>query len=201
MKNTLDIVLATRNKGKVGELRALLAGMPIELTSLADHPGVPKTVEDGDTFLANAQKKAREVVQATDQWALADDSGLMVEVLGGAPGVISARYAGTDGDHAANNAKLLEEMRDVPSGKRQAAFVCCMVLAAPDGREWDVEDRCEGEIALEPTGSGGFGYDPLFFVSQFGKTMAELTMHQKNSISHRGKALRHMKDVLLEILG
>jgi len=132
---------------------------------------------------------------------LADDSGLTVEALDGVPGVISARYAGTDGDHAANNSKLLEELRDVPSGERQAAFVCCMVLIAPDGKEWDVEDRCEGEISLEFAGTGGFGYDPLFFVQQFGKTMADLTMDQKNSISHRGKALRRMKDVLLEILG
>ena len=196
----ISLIIATRNPGKVEEIRALLEGMPVKLTSLADHPGLPKTVEDGDTFLANAQKKAREVARATGQWVLADDSGLAVEALDGAPGVISARYAGTDGDHAANNSKLLEDLRDVPSGGRQAAFVCCMVLIAPDGKEWDVEDRCEGEIALELIGAGGFGYDPLFFVSQFGKTMAELTMEQKNSISHRGKALRHMKDVLLEIL-
>jgi len=197
----MDLILATRNSGKVEELKALLEGMPVKLTSLADHPGVPKTVEDGDTFLANAQKKAREVARATGQWVLADDSGLTVEALDGVPGVISARYAGTDGDHAANNSKLLEELRDVPSGERQAAFVCCMVLIAPDGKEWDVEDRCEGEISLEFAGTGGFGYDPLFFVQQFGKTMADLTMDQKNSISHRGKALRRMKDVLLEILG
>lgn len=182
-------------------MRALLEGMPVKLTSLADYPEVPKTVEDGDTFLANARKKAREVAQVTGQWALADDSGLAVTALGGSPGVISARYAGKDGDHAANNVKLLEEMRDIPRAKRQAAFLCCMVLASPDGKEWDVEDRCEGEIVFELTGTGGFGYDPLFFVPQFGKTMAELTMDQKNSISHRGKALRRMKDVLLEILG
>lgn len=194
------LILATRNNGKVEELEALLEGMSVKLASLADHPEVPKTVEDGDTFLANARKKAREVAQAAGQWALADDSGLAVDALGGAPGVISARFAGRDGDHAANNVKLLEEMKDVPVGKRQAAFICCMVLASPDGKEWDVEDRCEGEIAFELTGSGGFGYDPLFFVPQFGKTMAELTMDQKNSISHRGKALRHMKDVLLELL-
>ena len=196
----MQLILATRNRGKVEELKALLEGLPVKLTSLADHPEVPKTVEDGDTFLSNAQKKAHEVAQATGQWALADDSGLMVEALGGAPGVISARYAGKDGDHVANNAKLLEEMRDVPPIKRQAAFVCCMVLAKPDGKEWDVEDRCEGEIVFELTGTGGFGYDPLFFVEQFGKTMAELTMDEKNSISHRGKALRHMMGVLREIL-
>jgi len=196
----MNLILATRNNGKVEELKALLKGMPVKLASLADHPEVPKTVEDGDTFLANARKKAREVAEATGQWALADDSGLAVDALDGAPGVISARYAGKDGDHASNNQKLLKEMKDVPEGQRQAAFVCCMVLASPDGKEWDIEDRCEGEIAFELTGSGGFGYDPLFFVPQFGRTMAELTMEQKNSISHRGKALRHMKDVLLEIL-
>jgi len=197
----MNLILATRNNGKVEELRALLKGLSVELTSLADHPDLPKTVEDGDTFLANARKKAHEVAKATGQWALADDSGLAVEALDGAPGVISARYAGKDGDHAANNSKLLEAMKDVPAGKRQAAFVCCMVLASPDGKEWHVEDRCEGEIVFELTGTGGFGYDPLFYVEQFGKTMAELEMDQKNSISHRGKALRQMKDVLLEILG
>ena len=200
MNTVLNIVLATRNKGKLKELEALLAGMPIGITSLADHPEIPEIVEDGATFLDNALKKARTVVELTERWALADDSGLTVEALGGEPGVHSARYAGRNGDHAANNEKLLREMRDVPEGKRRAAFVCTMVLAAPDGREWDVDGRCEGEIGFELTGSGGFGYDPLFYVPQFGKTMAELTMEGKNRISHRGKALRRMKEILLQIL-
>lgn len=178
----------------------LLEGMPVSLSDLADHLEVSPIVEDGETFLANAQKKARAVVKTTGLWALADDSGLVVAALGGAPGVISARYAGRDGDHAANNEKLLREMERIPAGVRQAAFVCAMVLAAPDGREWDVEERCEGEIAFEPRGKGGFGYDSLFYVANKGKTMAELTMDEKNAISHRGKALRHIKDILLEIL-
>lgn len=197
----MDIVLATRNRGKLEELRALLRGLPVRITSLADHPEVPEIVEDGATFLENARKKARSVMKATGQWALADDSGLEVDQLGGEPGVRSARYAGKNGDHPANNAKLLDEMRDIPAGRRQAAFVCTMVLASPNGREWDVEDRCEGEIGFDLKGSGGFGYDPLFYIPKFSRTMAELTMDEKNAISHRGKALRHMGQVLLEILG
>lgn len=196
----MKLVLATRNRGKLEELKHLLKGLEIEVGSLGDHPEIGTIVEDGDTFLDNARKKARTVAAATGLWALADDSGLAVDALSGAPGVRSSRYAGRDGDATANNAKLLQAMRDVPAGKRQAAFVCCMVLAAPDGREWDVMERCEGEIGFEPRGNGGFGYDPLFFISSFGRTMAELTMNEKNAISHRGKALRHMKDVLLEVL-
>ncbi len=201
MSEHIDMILATRNRGKVEELVHLVKGSPVAITSLADHPEVPQIVEDGATFLDNARKKAKAVVAATGSWALADDSGLAVEALGGAPGVMSARFAGVDGDHAANNAKLLEELQSVPEGKRQAAFVCCMVLAAPDGREWDVEERCAGEIAFDYAGTGGFGYDPLFFVPSHGKTMAELSMDEKNAISHRGKAFRRIRDVLLEILG
>jgi XTP/dITP diphosphohydrolase len=200
MAMQLKIILATRNKGKVEELIHLLEGLPVSITSLADHPEVPEVVEDGETFRDNARKKAREVTSATGAWTLADDSGLAVKALDGRPGVYSARYAGKNGDHQANNEKLLAEMKDVPDGERQAAFVCAMVLASPDGREWDVEKHCEGEIAFEPKGSGGFGYDPLFFVPQFGRTMAELSMEEKNSISHRGKALRAIKEVLLELL-
>jgi XTP/dITP diphosphohydrolase len=194
------MILATRNMGKVDELIHLLEGLPVSVTSLRDHPEVPEVVEDGETFRDNARKKAREVASATGAWTLADDSGLAVKALGGKPGVYSARYAGKNGDHQANNEKLLREMTDVPADERQAAFVCAMVLASPDGREWDVEESCEGEIAFEPKGSGGFGYDPLFYVPVFGKTMAELSMNEKNSISHRGKALRKMKEVLLELL-
>ncbi len=201
MVQLISLVLATRNRGKVEELKHLLEGMPVSLSDLADHPEIVSIVEDGATFLANARKKARVVAEATGGWALADDSGLTVAALEGAPGVLSARYAGKDGDHRANNEKLLREMEGVPAGKRQAAFVCVMVLVAPDGREWDVEERCEGEIAFERRGSGGFGYDPLFFVPDHGKTMAQLSMNEKNAISHRGKALRRMKEVLLEILG
>jgi XTP/dITP diphosphohydrolase len=197
----MRLVLATRNKDKVEELRHLLEGLDVELTSLADHPEVPEVVEDGATFLANARKKAHEVARATGEWALADDSGLVVEALGGEPGVQSARYAGKQGDYAANNEKLLEAMRDIPDGRRQAAFTCTMVLADPSGREWTATGRCEGVIIRKLTGKGGFGFDPLFYVEQEGQTMAELPMARKNEISHRGRALQKMKEILVDLLG
>lgn len=195
----MQLVLATRNSGKVEELKHLLSGMDIEVSSLLDHPQVPEVMEDGASFLENARKKAHAVQCATGGWALADDSGLVVEALGGEPGVHSARYAGRQRDYAANNKKLLHEMRGVPKGKRRAAFVCTIVLAAPDGREWSVEGRCEGVIAFEQKGSGGFGFDPLFYIPGKGKTMAELSMEEKNAISHRGQALRKIRDILIEI--
>jgi len=184
----------------MAEIMHLLEGMPVDVSSLADHPEVQDVVEDGATFIANARKKAREAAAATGCWALADDSGLVVVALGGAPGVMSARYAGSQGDYRANNEKLLRELSAVPDGKRQAAFVCAMVLASPDGREWGTEGRCEGEIIREHRGSGGFGYDPLFYVPSEGATMAELPMVRKNAISHRGRALMQMKEILVEIL-
>ncbi len=197
----MRLVLATRNEGKVAELRAMLEGFGVEITSLADHPEIPEIVEDGDTFLDNARKKARAVVEILGIPALADDSGLAVEALDGAPGVNSARYAGRQGEYAANNEKLLREMESVPEGKRRAAFVCTMVLAEPGGGEWDVEGRCEGEIIREYRGDGGFGYDPLFFVTSEGATMAELPMERKNAISHRGRALAKMKEILVDLSG
>jgi len=196
----MDIILATRNSGKVDEIRRLLADMDVRLSFLEDHPGVPDIFEDGDTFLENAMKKAREAAHATGMWSLADDSGLVVDALGGRPGVHSARYAGKQGDYEANNRRLLEEMAEVPNGSRQARFECVLALVSPDGREWSVEGRCEGEIGRELKGSGGFGFDPLFYVSGKGKTMAELPMEVKNKISHRGRALVKMREILIEIL-
>ena len=197
----IDLVLATRNRGKLAELLELLTGIEVRISSLADHPEIPEVVEDGDTFLANAHKKAEAVAAACPQaWALADDSGLAVEALRGAPGVHSARYAGRQGDHAANNAKLLAAMAGVPDGRRQAAFVCTMVLRAPDGRTWEVEGRCEGTIGRELVGTEGFGFDPLFVVAGEGRTMAELPLARKNAVSHRGRALRQVKELLLAAL-
>lgn len=193
--------MATRNEGKVAELRAMLSGLDVDVTSLADHPEVGEVVEDGETFLENARVKARAAAEVTGRMALADDSGLVVAALSGAPGVTSARYAGKQGDYEANNEKLLREMGEVPDGERQAAFVCAMVLAEPGGLEWDVQERCEGEITREYRGSAGFGFDPLFFVPSEGATMAELPMERKNQISHRGRALRRMKEILIDILG
>lgn len=196
----MHLVLATRNDGKLLELKSLLSNLDVSLTSLSDHHEIREIVEDGATFLENARNKARVVVQMTANWALADDSGLVVDALGGAPGVFSARYAGRQGDYVANNTKLLREMEGVPDNKRQAAFVCCMVLAAPDGREWAVEGQCDGVIARGLHGTGGFGFDPLFYVPGEGCTMAELPLTRKNEISHRAKALIKIKKILIEIL-
>lgn len=196
----MELVLATRNEGKLRELGVLLDGLPIEIGSLKDHPGIPDIVEDGSTFLENARKKAVAVLRATGRWTLADDSGLEVAALGSRPGVKSARYAGRQGDYAANNRKLLDEMGDIPEDRRGARFVCAMVLISPDGREWVAEGHCDGTIMKEPRGGGGFGYDPLFYVQGEGASMAELPMDVKNRISHRGRALAKIREILVEIL-
>lgn len=194
----MQIIVATRNCDKLKEIGKILEGSDIQICSLLDFPNIPDVIEDGTTFLENAKKKADAARAGSGLWALADDSGLVVDALGGAPGVISARYAGRQGDYAANNRKLLEEMKNVPEGNRGAAFVCAMVLTAPDGREWSVEGRCDGVIARKPAGGGGFGYDPLFFIPEESKTMAELPMARKNEISHRGRALLKIREILIE---
>ena len=196
----MDLVVATKNEGKLSEIIHLLEGLCIRVMSLKDYPEIGEIAEDGETFLENARKKARTVFLKTGKWLLADDSGLVVEALNGEPGVHSARYAGKQGDYEANNRKLLHEMRGVPDGRRQAYFTCTMVLIAPDGKEWDIEEHCNGVIARELKGSGGFGFDPLFYLPDRGLTMAELSIEEKNKISHRGKALRHMRKILEGIL-
>ncbi|MBT3182849.1 MAG: XTP/dITP diphosphatase [Deltaproteobacteria bacterium] len=195
----MELVLATGNEGKKVELIRLLSGLDITITSLSDYPEIPEIVEDGDTFELNAFKKAREVLKATGKWVLADDSGLVVDALGGAPGVRSARYAGNQGDYKGNNEKLLREMKDISDEKRQARFVCFMALVAPDGREWKAKGCCEGQIARDYAGNEGFGFDPLFFIPEKGKTMAELEMDEKNEISHRGRALQKITKILVEL--
>lgn len=196
----MELVIATKNRGKLVEITDLLKDLPVNVTSLADWPDIGEIEEDGETFLDNARKKARTVALKTKKWVLADDSGLVVAALKGEPGVKSARYAGGQGDHVANNKKLLDVMKEIPDGRRQAYFTCAMVLVVPDGREWDVEERCEGEIGRTLTGIGGFGFDPLFYVPEMGKTMAELPLDEKNRISHRGKALRHIKAILADLV-
>jgi len=190
------LVLATRNKGKVKELQELLAGAGVEVVSLADFPDVPEVVEDGDTFQANAVKKAREVAEAVGELTLSDDSGLEVDCLDGAPGVISARFAGAQHDDEANNRKLLELMSGVPWEKRTGRFRCVVAIAVPGGKTETVEGTCEGIITSEPRGTQGFGYDPLFFVPEYKRTFAELNAAEKNLISHRGKALQKALTVL-----
>lgn len=186
----MELVVATRNAGKLREIRHLLAGAGIEVVGLEDFPGLPEIEEDGATFAANAVKKAETVARLTGRVCLADDSGLTVAALGGAPGIHSARYAGRQGDDAANNARLLRELAGIPDDQRQAAFCCVMALAGPGVPAACFEGRVTGTILQTPRGSGGFGYDPLFLVDGFGQTMAELPLAEKNRISHRGQALR-----------
>lgn len=187
------LLFATRNAGKVAELRELTAGLPIEVRSL-DGLDLPEVEEDGDTFAANAIKKALAVSEATGLPALADDSGLEVDALSGAPGVFSARYAGPDADDEANNAKLLQALDGVAAGKRTARFRSTLALAdvAGDlGRECILASgTCEGSILTERQGTGGFGYDPLFFSPELGVTFAEAGVGPKNQLSHRARAMK-----------
>lgn len=197
------LVFATRNRGKVVELRALLSDLDIDVLSLSDVPEpVPEVVEDGETFAANATKKALVVSRATGLPALADDSGLEVDALGGAPGVRSARYAGEGASDAENNAALLAALAGVPSARRGGRFRSCLVLADAAGalgeRVLMAEGACEGEILEQPRGMGGFGYDPLFYVPDLGATFAELGVDTKNDRSHRARAMQAMKPRIIE---
>jgi XTP/dITP diphosphohydrolase len=191
----VKLVVATRNAGKLKEIRRLLESSGIEVLGMESFAGLPEVVEDGDTFRANAEKKARAVAQWTGCLSLADDSGLEVAALGGLPGVHSAYYAGPEANDTANNAKLLQALAEV-AAPRRAAFVCTMALCEPTGPCQFFLGRLEGEILAEPRGAGGFGYDPLFLVPDFGKTLAELPLAEKNGISHRGRALRQVVDFL-----
>jgi XTP/dITP diphosphohydrolase len=184
------LVVATRNRNKVRELAPLLGGLDVELLTLADLPELPEVVEDRDTFAENASRKAREIAAATGLPVLADDSGLEVDALGGAPGVLSARYAGTGHDDRVNNARLLAELAGVPPERRTARFRCAIALAD----RWEDtlivrEGACEGVILEALRGGGGFGYDPLFLYPPLGRTFAELGMEEKNRLSHRARAI------------
>lgn len=197
----LNLVMASRNPGKVRELGEILKDLDLSLLSLTDFPELPEIPEAGATFRENAAAKARETARLTGLPALADDSGLEVEALGGAPGVFSARYA-QDRTHPAaptdqdNWRKLIEELQGVPWEQRRARFVCEIALALPDGRLFTARGECPGIIAYEPKGSQGFGYDPVFWVPEFGRTMAELGPERKNRISHRARALAALRELL-----
>ena len=196
------LVFATRNRGKLTELRVLVADLDIEVLSLDDiDADIPEVIEDRDTFVGNASKKALEVSQATGMPALADDSGLEVDALDGAPGVFSARYAGADATDAANNQKLLAAIHDVPDSKRSARFQSCLALADASGglgtECLTAEGSCEGVILREGRGTGGFGYDPLFYVPSLSATFAELGSGTKNDNSHRAAAMRALKPKLI----
>jgi XTP/dITP diphosphohydrolase len=188
-----ELVIASRNRGKIREIEHLLAGCVGRVRSLDEFAHVPEVVEDGETFEENALKKGRAVAAATGLPALADDSGLIVDALDGRPGVRSARFSGEGATDASNNAKLLEELRGVPSERRIARFRCVAALCRPDGECRTFSGELEGVILDGPRGSGGFGYDPLFLVPEFAKTLAEIHLEIKNAASHRGKALRDLK--------
>jgi XTP/dITP diphosphohydrolase len=194
---TREIVIASKNQGKIREIRRIYADLPVSIVEIADLPDV---VEDGATFSENARKKAIAAARHSGRWALADDSGLEVDALGGAPGVHSARWSG--GGDEANNDKLLAELRDVPAPARTARYRAVVVVADPQGRiVAEAEGSCEGLIGFERRGTGGFGYDPLFIVPEHGRTMAELSPEVKNALSHRGQALRRLREPLTRALG
>jgi XTP/dITP diphosphohydrolase len=200
----LTLVMASRNPGKIRELKELLQDLGITLLSLADFPNLPEIPEEGATFAENAAAKALAVARLTGRPALADDSGLAVDALKGAPGVFSARYAldrtapapPTDAD---NWRKLLQELQGVPWEERGARFVCEIALAWPEGRLLRAQGECRGVIALEPRGGTGFGYDPVFWVPEYQATMAQLGPAIKNRISHRARALAALRDLLASL--
>ncbi|MBB1254432.1 RdgB/HAM1 family non-canonical purine NTP pyrophosphatase [Streptomyces alkaliterrae] len=199
------LVLATRNAHKVVELRAILGdaglgGDRIELVGADAYPGVPDVKETGVTFAENALLKARALARATGLPAVADDSGLCVDVLGGAPGIFSARWAGRHGDDRANLELLLAQLADIDDRHRGAHFACAAALALPDGTEHVVEGRLTGTLRHAPAGSGGFGYDPILQPDGERRTCAELTPDEKNAISHRGRAFRALAPLVRDLL-
>ncbi len=200
----MSIVVASGNRGKLAEIRALLANLPVEVLSAAEALGdaLPNITEDGETFEDNARIKARAVADVSMMLTLADDSGLEVDALGGRPGVRSRRFAGEGATDAENNAELLRRMDEVEGDGRRARFRVAMVTIDPwdDGAELVVHGSCEGSIARKPSGTGGFGYDPLFIVDGKERTMADLAEDEKNEISHRGRALRELKPSLEAII-
>ena len=196
-----ELVLATRNRHKGAELAALLADLPIRIRTMDDFPEVPDVVEDGDTCEANAIKKARAVLQSTGLLAVADDTGLEVDALGGRPGVYAARYAGLQATYEDNWRKLLDEMSGVPRDRRTARFVTVAAVALPSQAVEVTTGRLDGLIAEEPSGARGFGYDPVFYVPELGKTLAELSSEEKNRISHRAKAFAQVRDLLQHRFG
>jgi len=192
MQDKITIVIATRNKDKKSEISDLLKGFPIDIKGLDDFGPIPHIEEDGDTFDENAYKKASFTARMLGFPALADDSGLLAEALEGAPGVLSARYAGENATDEQRYQKLLQEMEGKTN--RKAAFECVISIAVPTGPALTYEARCEGLIAEQPSGSNGFGYDPVFYYPPLNKTFGELTIEEKSHVSHRGKALRELRD-------
>lgn len=195
MKDT--IVLATHNAGKIREFKSALAPLGYDVVSVHDLlPDIAEPEETGTTFAENARLKAHYYMKATGKPCLADDSGIIADALKGRPGVYSARYAGPECDDEKNNQKLVAELSAFPPEQRTAYYACVLALAWPDGRELTAEGTCPGLIRDFYAGDGGFGYDPLFYLPQFGKTMAEISLAEKNQISHRGQALKKLLELM-----
>lgn len=184
------VIIASNNEHKTREIKEILKEFPFDVVTMKEAGIDTEVVEDGKTFKENASKKAKEIMELTGEICLADDSGLEVSALNGAPGVYSARFAGEHGNNKKNNEKLLQLMLEVPKSKRSARFVSAISMYFPDGKEILVEGYVNGIIGYEEKGSNGFGYDPLFIIPEFDKTFAELSSEHKNSISHRGEALK-----------
>lgn len=195
----IKLLVATTNPGKFAEVKDFLRQLPLEVLSLSDLATWPKIIEDGATFEENALKKARALAEYSGYLTLADDSGLEVDALNGAPGIYSARYCGEEGNDKKNNEKLMHELREISEEKRTGRFVCALALCAPKShgmKEWTVRDSCEGRISFELKGENGFGYDPLFFYPSLGKTFGEIDRAIKATVSHRGKALKKLAEML-----
>jgi XTP/dITP diphosphohydrolase len=200
----MELLVATTNPGKFREVSAFLKIFPLKIVSLADLVDPPAVTEDGATFEENAVKKARALAEFSGLLTLADDSGLEVDALNGAPGIYSARYAGAECDDHKNNEKLLSDLRSVSEEKRSARFVCALALCSPDPKkiaDWTVREVCEGRIAFSLQGTHGFGYDPLFFYPPMNKTFGEIERDTKSTVSHRGKALKRLAVELRDLLG
>lgn len=191
-----ELVLATRNSHKVTEIESMLKDLGLQVRSLTEFDGAPEVIEDGETYEENALKKACSAAAFTGRLALADDTGLEVEALGGQPGIHAARFAGEPCSFQDNIRKLLTVLKGIPEERRGARFVCVLALVFPDGRQELVRGELEGRIAEEPAGVGGFGYDPVFFAPEAGKTLAELSPNEKNLISHRRRAIDRAREVL-----
>lgn len=200
------IILASNNKKKIKEIKDIFKDIPIEVRSLEDENINIDVIEDGKTFEENAKKKAKEIYEfllkrgEKEFIVLADDSGIVVDYLGGEPGIYSARYAGEHGNDAKNNEKLLNKLKGVDKGYRGAKFVCQLALFTESGEYYEVTGEVEGYIIEELHGNGGFGYDPLFFYEPLNKTFGELTSEEKNEISHRGLALKELKNIIVKLL-
>jgi len=198
----MKLVIATKNKNKIREIKDKFSDLSgLEIISLTDFKDLPDVDEDGLTFKENALKKARVYSSFTGLTVLSDDSGLVIDVLSGEPGVRSARYSGENASDEGNNALVLEKLKNVPDEKRAGRFMCVVAIVTPDGKEYFADGICEGRISRERAGTNGFGYDPIFYIPEIEKTMAELTTQEKNKISHRAKALEKAREILIDLFG